>query len=78
MEISTDLESEHQEEEVGDLEEEEPEEREELPAICMTTSAGRKTRTPRRLIEKSQVKRNPKEKSRRKSRTKFKKFRDER
>ena len=83
VEISTDEESEHQEEEetqteeeVGDQEAEEIVEREERPADPMTTRAGRKTRKPRRFREEGQVQLSPKERSRRKSRAKFKKFRD--
>ena len=82
VEISTDEESDHhegeenqREEEVGDPETEESVE--ERPDTSRTTRAGRKTRKPERFREAGQVQLSPKERSRRKSRAKFKKFRDE-
>ena len=84
VEVSTDEESENQveeelqtEEEVGDQEAEGTVESEETPSTSMTTRAGRKTRKPRRFREEGQVQLSPKERSRRKSRAKFKKFRAE-
>ena len=84
VEVSTDEESEHQEEEVFQTEEEVGDQeagdlvdREEMPSTSMTTRAGRKTRKPRRFREEGQVQLSPKERSRRKSRAKFKKFRAE-
>lgn len=84
VEISTDEESEHQEEgetqteeEAGDQEAEKVAGRGERPTDSMTTRAGRKTRKPRRFREEGQMQLSPKERSRRKSRAKFKKYRDE-
>ena len=80
VEISTDEESEHQEEEViqtgeevTEQEAEEEVEREEAPGTSITTRAGRRTRKPRRFREEGQGQLSPKERNRRKSRAKFKK-----
>ena len=84
VEISTDEESHHQEEEdtrieeeVGNQEAEKAVGGEERPVTSLTTSSGRQTRKPKRFREEGQVQLSPKERSRRKSRAKFKKFRDE-
>ena len=84
VEISTDEESDHQEEEdtrieeeVGDQEAEKAVGGEERPVTSITTRSGRQTRKPKRFREEGQVQLSPKERSRRKSRAKFKKFRDE-
>ena len=80
VEISTDAESDHHEGEENQREEEvgDPEESvEERPDTSRTTRAGMKTRKPERFREAGQVQLSPKERSRRKSRAKFKKFRAE-
>ena len=77
VEISTDEESNHQEEEVGDQEAEKAAGGEERPVTSLRTRSGRQTRKPMRFREEGQVQLSPKERSRRKSRAKFKKFRDE-
>ena len=82
VEIPTVDESEHQEEEENQIEgmagdQEAEEERVERPDTSRTTRSGRKTRKPRRFREEGQVQLSPKERSIRKSRAKFKKFRDE-
>ena len=74
VEISTDEESDHHEGEVGDPGTEESVE--ERADTSRTTRAGRKTRKPKRFREEGQGQLSPKERSRRKSRAKFKKFRD--
>ena len=81
VEISTDEESDHHEGEENQMEEEvgDPgteESVEERADTSRTTRAGRKTRKPKRFREEGQVQLSPKERSRRKSRAKFKKFRD--
>ena len=74
VEISTDEESNRHEGEVGDPGTEESVE--ERADTSRTTRAGRKTRKPKRFREEGQGQLSPKERSRRKSRAKFKKFRD--
>ena len=74
VEISTDEESEHQ---IGDQEAEKAVGGEERPVTSLTTRSGRQTRKPVRFREEGKAQLSPKERSRRKSRAKFKKFRDE-
>ena len=64
----------------GEAEDQEVEEMrggEESPTTPRTTRAGRKVRKPNRYGEEVQGQLSPKERSRRKSRAKFKKFREE-